>query len=711
MRLYIAEKPSVGRALAACLPAPHRKGSGWIETGGGVVTWLFGHVLRQAEPEEYDPALKRWRAEDLPILPKEWQLVVNESAAQQFAVVKGLIARADEIVHGGDPDREGQLLVDEVLDYLGNTKPVRRILINALDDKSIHDALNDLRDNGDFLPLKRSALARARADWLIGMNLSRAYTLAARRAGHARLVLPIGRVKTPTLALVVRREREIEHFTPATYYLVDALFRTETGEPFRARWKPSEERTPLDPEGRLVDRAAADAAAASFGEPPADGVVTKYERKKKEEPPPLPFSLSALQVLAGKRYGYEPQQVLDTAQKLYEEKLTSYPRSDAEYLPVSQHKDAAKILGNLAALSDTPLAGWAQAADPAKKSRAWNDAKISAHHAIIPTTVPVNLARLTAVERNIYELIARAYIAQFCPNYVYDQTKAEVTHHGETFTAHGRTERTAGWRTMYRAGKNESEDAEKEDEESTVLPPMKKGDAAAFVSAETKERQTKPPARFTPATLLQGMKEIHKYVKDEAAKKMLRDVSGIGTEATRASIIEDLIRRKFLHAAGKKKVLTPTAEAYLLIDALPDTMTYPDATAIWEDQLHAMADGVGTPEEFLAGQAAFARDLCEAARTAQITGGEGIPCPACGRGVMLKRKGKHGDFWGCSAFPQCRMTADDAGGKPNFAGRRVPRGSADGMGAHPPAAAMTARRSYTPTADEQAEMDALFFDQ
>ena len=711
MRLYIAEKPSVGRALAACLPAPHRKGSGWIETGGGVVTWLFGHVLRQAEPEEYDPALKRWRAEDLPILPKEWQLVVNESAAQQFAVVKGLIARADEIVHGGDPDREGQLLVDEVLDYLGNTKPVRRILINALDDKSIHDALNDLRDNGDFLPLKRSALARARADWLIGMNLSRAYTLAARRAGHARLVLPVGRVKTPTLALVVRREREIEHFTPATYYLVDALFRTAAGETFRARWKPSEERTPLDAEGRLVDPAAVNAAVASLSAPPTDGVVTKYERKKKEEPPPPPFSLSALQVLAGKRYGYEPQQVLDTAQKLYEEKLTSYPRSDAEYLPVSQHKDAAKILGNLTALPDTPLAAWAQAADPAKKSRAWNDAKISAHHAIIPTTVPVNLARLTAMERNIYELIARAYIAQFCPNYVYDQTKAEVTHHGETFTARGRTERTAGWRTMYRTGKNESEDAEKEDEESAVLPPMKKGDAAAFVSAEMKERQTKPPARFTPATLLQGMKEIHKYVKDEAAKKMLRDVSGVGTEATRASTSEDLIRRTLLQAAGKKKVLTPTAEAYLLIDALPDTMTYPDATAIWEDQLHAMADGVGTPEEFLAGQAAFARDLCDAARTAQMAGGEGIPCPACGRGVMLKRKGKHGDFWGCSAFPQCRMTADDVGGKPNFAGRRGPRGSAGGTGTRPPAAAMTARRSYTPTADEQAEMDALFFDQ
>ena len=709
MRLYIAEKPSVGRALAACLPQPHRKGQGWIETGGGVVTWLFGHVLRQAEPEEYDPRLKRWRAEDLPILPDEWRLVVNESAAQQFAVVKELIERADEIVHGGDPDREGQLLVDEVLDYLGNEKPVRRILINALDDKSIHDALGDLRDNADFLPLKRSALARARADWLIGMNLSRAYTLAARRAGHDRLVLPIGRVKTPTLALVVRREREIENFKPATYYLLDAIFRHEkTGESFRVRWKPSEERTPLDPEGRLVDENAARAALEAFGSEPQDAKVTRYERKKKEEPPPLPFSLSALQVLAGKRYGYEPQQVLDTAQKLYEEKLTSYPRSDAEYLPVNQHKDAPKILSNLAALADTPLGAWARAADAKQKSRAWNDEKISAHHAIIPTTVPVNLTRLSAVERNIYELIARAYIAQFHPNYVYDQTKVEVTYHGEMFAASGRTERAAGWRAMYRAAKNE-EDAEKEDEESAVLPPMKKGDAADYVSAELGTRQTKPPTRFTPATLLQGMKEIHKYVKDEAAKKMLRDVSGIGTEATRASIIEDLIRRKFLHAAGKKKVLTPTEAAYLLIDALPDTMTYPDATAVWEDRLHLMAEGEGTPEEFLAGQAAFARELCHAALSAKIAGGGGIPCPACGRGVMQKRKGRHGDFWGCSAFPQCRMTANDVGGKPDFAGRRIPRASGTANAGGASSAAMTARRSYTPTADEQAEMDALFF--
>ena len=703
MRLYIAEKPSVGRALAACLPGPHRRGTGYIETGGGIVTWLFGHVLRQAEPEEYDPKLRRWRMEDLPILPNTWKLVVSETARQQFGVVKGLIERADEIVHGGDPDREGQLLVDEVLDFLGNQKPVRRILLNALDDKSIHDALGDLRENRDFLPLKQSALARARADWLIGMNLSRAYTLAARRAGHTRITLPVGRVKTPTLALVVRREREIEQFKPETYYLVDAVFRTEGGASFRARWQPSKERTSLDAEGRLIDERAARAALAAFAEEPTSGKVTGYERRKKEEPPPLPFSLSALQVLAGKRYGYEPQLVLDTAQKLYEEKLTSYPRSDAEYLPLNQHRDAVKILGNLSTLDDSELAAWAAHADVSRKSRVWNDAKISAHHAIIPTTVLPNLARLSETERRIYTLIARAYIAQFYPNYVYDQTKAEIRYHDEIFTAHGRTERTAGWRIMYRTGKEaEADTAEKEDEESAVLPPMKKGDSAHYTSAELRTRQTKPPVRFTPATLLQGMKEIHKYVKDETAKKMLRDVSGIGTEATRASIIEDLIHRKFLHAAGKKKVLTPTAEAYLLIDALPDTMTYPDATAVWEDRLHAMAKGEGSPEEFLDGQAAFARALCTAALTARIKGGDGPPCPRCGQGVMQKRKGKHGVFWGCSAFPQCRMTANDAGGVPDFTGSnaRTAQECAAPIGA--------AQRSYTPTADEQAEMDAIF---
>ena len=662
----------MGREIAKCLPGPAHRHEGYIETGGGVVTWLFGHILRQAEPDEYDPRYKRWRAEDLPIIPREWKLYVDKNSEKQFAIVKNLIAKADEIVHAGDPDREGQLLVDEVLDYLGNTKPVKRILLNALDEKSIKKANASLRENTDFVNLKQSALARARADWLIGMNLSRAYTLAARRAGHDRLVLPIGRVKTPTLALVVRREREIKNFKPVTYYTLKAEFALANGT-FTAQWKPRDTMAGLDSENRLIDKKIAEEKLHALSEAPREGKITGYTKAKKQESAPLPFSLSSLQVLAGKRYGYEPQLVLDTAQKLYEKKLTTYPRSDCEYLPTNQFSDAKTILRNLAQAEGTPLAAWAQGADARKKSRAWNDKKISAHHAIIPTTVRVNPESLPAAERNLYELIARGYIAQFYPSHVYDQTKVEVTYKDELFTASGRTEREPGWRIMYQSNKKAAKEDEGGDENSRAsdesdktLPAMKKNDPVTYTQGELKEAQTKPPTRFTPATLLAGMKEIHKYVKNPEAKKQLKDVYGIGTEATRATIIDDLIRRHFLKPTGKKKYLVPEPSAYLLIDALPDEMTYPDATAIWEDRLHSMSEGEGTLDGFLAAQIDFTKKLCAKAwETKMEVKGENI-CPRCHRGVLVQRKGKNGLFWGCSNYPKCRLTCDDKDGKPDM---------------------------------------------
>ena len=250
MKLFIAEKPSMARELAKCLPEPHRRGNGCIRTGGGIVTWAYGHVLQQAEPQDYDPKYKRWKAEDLPIIPTEWKLLISPASKEQFHIIEGLISSpdVDAIVNAGDPDREGQLLIDEILDYVGNEKPVERILLNALDEKSIHESLGDLRSNGDFVHLKDSALARSRADWLIGMNLSRAYTLSARRQGH-RVVFPIGRVKTPTLALVVRRQRELDDFVPVTYYVVKADFEHKNGL-IRAQWQPKDTQAGLDSEGR-----------------------------------------------------------------------------------------------------------------------------------------------------------------------------------------------------------------------------------------------------------------------------------------------------------------------------------------------------------------------------------------------------------------------------------------------------------------------------
>lgn len=656
MKLFIAEKPSMARELAKCLPEPHQRGNGCIRTGGGIVTWAYGHVLQQAEPQDYDPKYKRWNADDLPIIPKKWKLLVSPASKDQFKVITDLIASpdVDTIVNAGDPDREGQLLIDEILDYVGNKKPVERILLNALDEKSIHESLDDLRSNGDFVHLKESALARSRADWLIGMNLSRAYTLAARRQGH-RVVFPIGRVKTPTLALVVRRQRELDNFVPVTYYVVKADFLHKNGV-IRAQWQPRDTQGGLDPEGRCVDEKTARSILERLQARP-DGTIVENKKTKKKEAQRLPLSLSSLQVLAGKRYGYTPQQVLDTAQELYERKLTTYPRSDCEYLPVNQRKDVPRILQNIGALEAGKLAEWAAGADGKIRSRAWNDSKITAHHAIIPTTVACPFDKLTSMQQHIYYLVAQAYLAQFYPIHEYDQTRMVIEAADETFIAHGKTVTVPGWKVLYQSDKHDEED-----EEKGTLPAVRKGDGVHYQNGQVDKKVTKPPPRFTPSTLLAAMKEIYKYVKDESLKKKLKEVQGIGTEATRATIIQELIQRKFLTTEGKKKYLKPTDDAYLLVDSLPDEMLYPDETAVWEERLYQMSLGKDDLNHFLHDQLSFLDTLVTAARKVVMHLAGIKVCPVCGS-AMVKRHGKYGDFYGCSNYPSCRHTEPVEGEK------------------------------------------------
>lgn len=538
----------MGAELAKCLKGPLSRKDGYIVTGEGIVTWVFGHILRQAEPFEYDNRYRRWLMEDLPIVPKEWVLLVEDSCSKQFGIIKGLVEKCSEIVHAGDPDREGQLLIDEVLDYLSNNKPVQRVLLNALDEKSIKKAVNSLRSNTEFINLKNSALARARADWLIGMNASRAYTIVANRAGH-KVTLPIGRVKTPTLSLVVRRERELDNFKPIDFYVLKAQF-VHNEDLFTAIWKPKDIQAGLDSEGRLIDHEVAQNMADRFGQSKEKGKVSLYQTTEKKESQRLPFSLSALQVLAGKKYNYDPQLVLDTAQKLYEKKLTSYPRSDCDFLPENQFEEASEIINNLSVITDEKLSYFAQQADAKIKSRAWNDKKITAHHAIVPTQEKCNFAKLTNVEQNIYFLIAQAYIAQFYPIHIYDQTKIEIDYLDELFSTSGRVIKQNGWKAVYGS---EIEDDKKEDE-ANVLPPMIKGDEVSCENIDLEKKATRPPTRFTAATLLAAMKEIHKYVKNPELKKSLKDVSGIGTEATRATIIKELITRGFLQEEKKKNI-------------------------------------------------------------------------------------------------------------------------------------------------------------
>ena len=658
-RLFIAEKPSMGRAIAQGLEALGNKSQsadGCIHLGSDTVTWLFGHILEQYSPDEYDEKYKRWHIEDLPIVPSVWKLKVKPDAKKQYKIVSALAKEADEIVHAGDPDREGQLLVDELLAHIGvlKTKPVKRILLNALDVKSVQEALRHIRPNDEFVGLRNSALARSRADWLIGMNLSRIYTILARSAGYDSVV-NVGRVKTPTMGLVVRREIEIRTFKPVTFFTPQVEFRHANGS-FRAKWK-AQEQDGVDEEGRILKKDLAEEILTASSVPPAK--IESVEQKKGTSPQRLPYSLSALQIDAGKIFGYSPQEVLDTQQALYEKKLTSYPRSDCDYLPDNQFGDAAAILKNLAA-ADSSLERFIEKADLSIKSRAWNDKKVSAHHAIVPTTVETKLSDLSEKEKNLYMLIAKSYIAQFYPAQEFLSTKVELSAGGEMFTASGKVILQQGWKSLYQ---NDVKKDEEEREEQQSLPDMQQGDSVEFAGGKIVEGVTKPPARFTPATLLKAMKEIHKYVHDKELAASLKECSGIGTEATRAGMIDELEKRGFIKKAGKNFV--PTEIASSMCRILPESLIYPDLTARWEDALDKIGKKEMSLADFGAQQKRFLDELLAAAKEAKIPPPRNLPlCPACKK-PLRRRKSKKGTwFWSCSGYPDCTKAFADERGKP-----------------------------------------------
>lgn len=659
MKLFIAEKPSLAQAIAAGIGVG-KKNDGYISLNDDeeIVTWCFGHILRQLNPDEYEEKYKKWRMEDLPIIPNQWKMKVKSDAAKQFKIVKELINQATTIVNAGDPDREGQLLIDEVLTYIGNKKPVQRILLNALDEKSVRQSLNSLRDNREFEGLKNSALGRSRADWLIGMNLSRAYTIKAQQSGYDSV--SVGRVMTPTMALVVRREEEIANFKPLTYYLVKAIFSNENVE-IPTTWQMAKKVPNVDNEGRLLDKNIAEEFVNKLKNLPYGtlGKIISVEEKKKQEVQRLPYSLSTLQIEAGKRYGYSPQIVLDTMQGLYEKKLTTYPRSDCEYLPENQYVESKEILGHLKELSKEEFAHLVKNADVSIKSRSWNDKKISAHHAIIPTRIKAEYDKLNEVEQNLYLMVAQAYLAQFYPSHEYKSTKVVILFADEKFVGKGKTVTQIGWKAIYKnVIQNESEESE------SILPTVFEGESVKYISSSILEKTTKPPTRFNPSTLLQAMKEIYKYVKNDNLKSELKECSGIGTEATRAGIIEKLQTSGFLNLKGK--YFEPTEKARMAVKVLPYEMIYPDTTAVLEKELEEISKGKESYETFYKNQLKSLSELLENAKNAKMELSEKVEkCPKCGK-PMKRHKGKNGYFWGCSGYPECKVTATDKNGKPYF---------------------------------------------
>ena len=599
MRLFIAEKPSLARAIADALPAPQKRERLHIECGGrDVVAWCAGHILQTAPPEAYGAEYKTWRLEHLPIAPRTWKL--EASSPDLLKSIARLLKSAERVVHAGDPDREGQLLVDEVLQFLGYRGPVDRLLVSDLSFEAVRRQLDALEPNAKYRPLYESALARQRADWLYGLNMTRLYTLLGRAAGY-KGVLSVGRVQTPLLGLVVARDRAIAAFRPVAYYVAAAEVRAGGGETFRAFWVPPEG-APLDEDGRLLGQDVAEAACQRVvGQ---EGRIAACTEETRTETPPLPYSLADLQMDAGRRLSMSAQRVLDACQSLYEtHRLVTYPRSDCAYLPEGQLIEAFDVFTAIRAQAPV-LGDAARKADGTRRSKAWNDRKVTAHHAIVPTpTMRRDVASLTRSERAVYELVCRRYLAQFYPPHEYLQTTIEVDVAGERFEASGRQTTKLGWKALYADPETEGEpdpaqaETDRERQSAAPLPRLTPGARVTVDSAAVTGKRTSPPKPFTDASIIAAMCGVAKFVRSPAVKKILTEADGIGTPATRAAIIETLFERRYVERARRAIVSTETGRA--LVASLPEVATTPDMTAVWEAAMRAITEGTQTSGAFL----------------------------------------------------------------------------------------------------------------
>lgn len=590
MRLFIAEKPSVAKAIVAELGSASR-GDGFMTCkDGSVVTWCFGHLLEQAEPDAYLPddvprtkkGSKVWRLEDLPIFPKTWKLLPksDKGVKKQLATIGKLLKKTSLVVHAGDPDREGQLLVDEVLEHFRYAGRVQRFWVSAQDSVSIRKGLANLRDNGKFAGMKLAALGRSRADWLLGMNLSRAYTLAQQVQGKKDLIA-VGRVQTPTLALVAKRDALIRHFKPVPFFIIKARLGGE--KPFTAVWEPGDSQAGIDEQKRLVDRSIAAALQQRLN---AVGLATviSCSRTPKKIAQPKVFSLADIQLAASNQFGFSAEKTLNLCQSLYEtHKATSYPRTDCSFLPESQHADAKNVLAAIAKTMPS-LSNIVTKCDCSIKSPTWNDKKITAHHGIIPTQQAADGSKFSEEERRIYLLIAERYLANFLPAHEYLACSIELRIDTERFSAKGRLVTKPGWKAATSAG-----DEEKTDDEGQALPELKAGLQLSVSGIDCKEERTKPPAAFTEGTLIRAMENIHQVVDDPQSKKFLKEGDGIGTPATRAAIIAELKRKKYLEAKGQKIVATELGVH--LLQVVPDVMKNPVLTALFERILREVETG------------------------------------------------------------------------------------------------------------------------
>ena len=659
MRLFLCEKPSQGKDIGRILGATQR-GEGCLNGSGVTVTWCIGHLVEAAAPEVYDAALKRWSLEQLPIIPQQWRVEVKPKTATQFKVVKALLAKATQLVIATDADREGELIAREIIDLCGYRGPIERLWLSALNDASIRTALAKLRPSAETLPMYYSALARSRADWLVGMNLSRLFTVLGRQAGYDG-VLSVGRVQTPTLKLVVDRDREIAAFVSVPYWAIDVSL-SAGGQTFTAQWVAPDAST--DDAGRCLRQPVAQQAAQQIRAAGSAQVVS-VETERVREGPPLLFDLGTLQEVCSKQLGLDVQETLEIAQALYEtHKATTYPRSDSGYLPESMFAEVPTVLDSLLK-TDPTLAQIMGQLDRTQRSRAWNDGKVTAHHGIIPTLEPANLSAMSEKERALYRLIRAHYLAQFLPHHEFDRTVADLSCGQQKLVATGKQVVARGWRLVLAESEREGSADEDGDApvRTQVLPALRDGMACQVAGADIKALKTMPPKPYTQGELVKAMKGVARFVTDPRLKQKLKDTTGIGTEATRANIISGLIARGYIVKKGRS--IRASDAAFTLIDAVPAAIADPGTTAVWEQALDMIEGGQLTLDVFIGKQAAWISQLIAqyGSTSLSIKVPQGPACPQCGAPTR-QRTGKSGPFWSCSRYPDCKGTLPVESGTP-----------------------------------------------
>lgn len=624
MRLFLCEKPSQAKDIAKVLGANRRADGCWQGTDV-CVTWCIGHLLETAPPDSYDQRYKRWSLDDLPIIPEKWKMTVKPKTASQYKAVKRLLGEARELVIATDADREGEMIARELVEHCRYRGPIQRLWLSALDDASIRKALARLLPGQETFSLYHSALGRSRADWLIGMNMSRLFTLLGRQSGYQG-VLPVGRVQTPTLRLVVDRDRSIADFVSVPFWAIDVQLHS-AGQVFTSQWRAPDDA--CDDQGRCLNQALAQQAAADM-QAAGTAQVAKIATERVREAAPLPFDLGTLQEVCSKKLGLGAQETLDIAQALYEtHKLITYPRSDSGYLPLSQHSEAPAILAALQR-ADASLSPLQPHLEPGRRSRAWNDQKVSAHHGIIPTAAASDPARLPPKYKAVYTLVRARYLAQFLPNHEYDRTQADFDCAGHALRAVGKQIVEPGWRRALPEALTPAKG--REAPPTQVLPALQKGQNCSVHGLNLKDMWTQPPKPFTEGDLIKAMKNVAKLVDDPRLKQKLKETTGIGTEATRASIIQGLLDRGYLLKNGK--ALSATPAAFSLIDAVPRAIADPGTTAIWEQALDMVQSGEMSLEEFVSRQSAWMGKLVQRCAGMRLT----ISGPAAGKAATPWKK-------------------------------------------------------------------------